>query len=319
MTKFLKLGLAALAVMLIGRAPAHASRLGSWIEPVLYVSTLSAGNVQAQSIQAQSIAPVSQFTLPAVTTATLASTSYGAGMEFRLFDAAGNFLAICITTGTNPGAAVLVSDLVTQCGGSTFSQPTLGTLSSFEALSAAGGGGGAVTLTSSTVTGNVGSSGNGASIVNTGSTIIGSTIAPVSAAVLADFLAATTSVANLPCGTSLAGTLAGVTLAPGVYCFAGAASLTGTLTLNGSANGVYVFKIGAGLTTNNFIVLKSGGTQSKNVAWFSAAATTMTDSTMVGDIFSGAAITQTRGSTAGRELATAGVTLTNASSTNLNQ
>src|SRR3954471_20143696 len=44
--------------------------------------------------------------------------------------------------------------------------------------------------------------------------------------------------------TVLSGTLAGVTLAPGSYCFPAAAALTGTLTLNGPSNGIWSLKIG---------------------------------------------------------------------------
>lgn len=37
---------------------------------------------------------------------------------------------------------------------------------------------------------------------------------------------------------------AGVTLAPGAYCFDAAATLTGALTLDGPATGIWTFKIG---------------------------------------------------------------------------
>src|ERR1700680_196436 len=54
------------------------------------------------------------------------------------------------------------------------------------------------------------------------------------------------------CGTNLTGQdLGGLTLTPGVYCFATSAQLTGTLTLNaqGNANAQFVFQIGSTLTT----------------------------------------------------------------------
>src|SRR5450759_671629 len=93
----------------------------------------------------------------------------------------------------------------------------LGSAANFAVLSAAPGGGGAVTLTNSTVNGDVGSSGHKASVVLTNSTITGAVIAPVSAKVLKDFNSAYDAFAAIPCDTVLTGTLAGQTLTPGVY------------------------------------------------------------------------------------------------------
>src|SRR5581483_3855298 len=56
----------------------------------------------------------------------------------------------------------------------------LGSASNFAVLSAAPGGGGAVTCTDGTITGDVGSSGVAASVVETGCTINGAIVAPVS-------------------------------------------------------------------------------------------------------------------------------------------
>jgi hypothetical protein len=115
------------------------------------------------------------------------------------------------------------------------------------------------------------------------------------------FLAAYAALAPQPgdvC-TTLTGTLAGVTLAPGVYCFDAAATLTGVLTLNGPPNGTWVFKIGTSgtgaLTGTNFSVVMAGGGDSCNVTWWVAQAATMTDSHFLGSILAGAAITLTRG------------------------
>jgi Ice-binding-like len=197
------------------------------------------------------------------------------------------------------------------------SNPGLGSASSFAVLSAAPGGGGAVTCTGGTITGDVGSSGSAASVVQTGCTINGAVIAPVSTAVVADFNSAYNALAATPCGQTLTGTLAGVTLKPGVYCFAAAATLTGTLTLQGPSNGVWLFKIGSGtpptgaLTGTNFSVVMAGGaTAPCNVNWWVAQAATMTDSQFVGTILAGAAITLTRGTFSGNALATAAVTIT---------
>ena len=197
--------------------------------------------------------------------------------------------------------------------------PTLGSAANFAVLSAAPGGGGAVTCTGGTITGNVGSSGPMASVVQTGCTITGAITAPVSAQVLTDFNSAYDALAAISCGQTLTGTLAGVTLAPGVYCFSAAATLTGTLTLAGPANAIWTFKIGSGtpptgaLTGTSLSVVMAGGGLPCNVNWWVAQAATMTDSQFVGTILAGAAITLTRGTFSGNALAKAGVTITGTS------
>jgi len=114
--------------------------------------------------------------------------------------------------------------------------------------------------------------------------------------------------------TTLTGTLAGVTLSPGVYCFDAAATLTGVLTLNGPSDGIWIFKIGASgtgaLTGTSFSVDMAGGGQASNVTWWVAQAVTMTDSRFIGTILGGAAITLTRGSFDGYAWSKADVTIT---------
>ena len=187
--------------------------------------------------------------------------------------------------------------------------PNLGSAANFAVLSAAPNGGGAVTCTDGTITGNVGSSGARASVVQTSCPITGTIIAPVSTQVVADFNTAYDAYGPIPCGTVLTGTLDGVTLAPGVYCFDAAATLTGTLTLTGS--GPWIFKIGTSgtgaLTGTNFTVVTSNPC---NVNWWVADAATMTTSYFAGTILAGAAITLTGGTFAGNALAKAGVTIT---------
>jgi len=113
-----------------------------------------------------------------------------------------------------------------------------------------------------------------------------------------DFLGQYAALATAPCDVVLTGTLDGVTLAPGTYCFDAAAALTGTLTLKGPSNGVWLFKIGTSgtgaLTGTNFSVVMVGG-QPCNVTWWVAQAATLTDSHFIGSILAGAAITLTRG------------------------
>jgi hypothetical protein len=195
--------------------------------------------------------------------------------------------------------------------------PGLGSAASFAVLSAAPVPVAAVTCTDSTITGDVGSTGQPASVTQTSCTINGAVIAPVSASVLTDFNAAYDAYGSIACDQTLTGTLAGVTLTPGVYCFAAAATLTGTLTLKGPANGTWIFEIGTSgtgaLTGTNFSVVMAGGGTPCNVNWWVAEAATMTTSNFVGTILAGAAITITGGTFTGDALAKAAVTLTGTS------
>lgn len=191
--------------------------------------------------------------------------------------------------------------------------PGLSSASSFAILSAAPGGGGAVTCTNGTITGDIGSSGLAASVVQTSCAVTGAIIAPVSAQVVADFNSAYSAYTAIPCDQTLSGTLAGTALAPGVYCFPAAATLTGMLTLDGPATATWIFKIGTGgtgaLTGTAFSVVMAGGGTPCNVNWWVAQAATMTDSQFAGTILAGAAITLTRGTFTGNALASAAVTV----------
>ena len=199
------------------------------------------------------------------------------------------------------------------------SAPSLGAAADFAVLSAAPGGLGAVTCTDSTISGNVGSSGLPASVVQTSCAIAGAIVAPVSDGVLTAFNGAYDALAGQSCDTFLTGTLAGVTLTPGVYCFDAAATLTGTLTLSGGVNDTWLFKVGTSgtgaLTGTNFSVVMADGASACNVTWWVAEAATMTTSSFLGTILAGAAITGTGVAPTspfeGRALAKAGVTLTN--------
>jgi hypothetical protein len=126
--------------------------------------------------------------------------------------------------------------------------------------------------------------------------------------------AAYTSLASIPCGTVLTGTLAGQTLAPGVYCFTAGATLTGTLTLNGPPGGVWLFKVGTGgvgaLTATNLSVVMAGGAKACNVTWWVEDAATTTDSSFRGSIFAGGNLTMTRGNTTGNGWSRGDVTIT---------
>jgi hypothetical protein len=207
-------------------------------------------------------------------------------------------------------SAMLVGVWPMAAQAATATAPSLGSAARFAVLSAAPGHGGAVTCTDGTITGDVGSSGLRASVVQTSCPITGSIIAPVSAKVVADFNRAYAAYTTIPCGTTFAApTLGSTTLASGVYCFPAALTLTGTLTLTGS--GPWIFKIGTGgtgaLTGTNLTVVTSNPC---NVFWWVAQAATMTDSTFAGTILAGAAITLTRGTFHGNALSKAGVTIT---------
>jgi hypothetical protein len=121
--------------------------------------------------------------------------------------------------------------------------------------------------------------------------------------------------------TTLTGTLSGMTLAPGTYCFPAAAALTGVLTLDGPPTAIWTFKIGStiatppalptgALTGTNFSVVMAGGGQACNVTWWVAEAATLTDSNLKGTLLAGAATTLTRGTLLGSDFAQAGATIT---------
>lgn len=120
------------------------------------------------------------------------------------------------------------------------------------------------------------------------------------------------------CDWTLTGVdLGGLTLQPGVYCFATSAQLTGTLTLNGlgNAGAVWVFQIGSTLTTAsgssvNFI--NSG--RSCGAFWqVGSSATFGTTTSFAGNVLALASITMNNGATSNGGLfaRTAAVTLDN--------
>ncbi len=217
-------------------------------------------------------------------------------------------------------AVLMISVLgLSVLGLSAQAAPLLGTAESFAVL-----GGPAVTLTNSTVSGDVGVA-LSAAFTNTESTIAGNIHAGdvVAAQAYNDFLSASDALAAKQCDVVLTGTLAGQTLAPGVYCFDAAATLTGQLILAGPADGIWIFKIGTlgtgALTGTNFSVVMEGGGLPCNVYWWVAEAATMTDSNFQGTILAGTAITITRGTFNGDALAQAAVTMTGATITGCEQ
>jgi cysteine-rich repeat protein len=177
--------------------------------------------------------------------------------------------------------------------------------------------GSAVTCTDSTVTGDVGVDVPTGGITQTSCTVTGTVFPagdPAAQAAYDDFLDAYTTLNSTTCDETLTGTLAGVTLTPGVYCV-DAVAKTGTLTLDaeGDANAQFIFLVDGALTGTNFNVEVINGGDLCNVYWQTDGATTLTTSDVVGTVLSGAAITVTGGSFEGGLLATDAATLTTSS------
>jgi uncharacterized protein YjdB len=133
---------------------------------------------------------------------------------------------------------------------------------------------------------------------------------------LADLDLAITDANSRACTTSFAGgvDLGGLTLPPGVYCYAGSISITGTLFLNGP--GVYIFRSALTLnTTANSIVALIGGATADNVTWVPVGATTLGANSVFKGSILGRSAAITAGDNAsllnGRVLSTAAVTLSN--------
>lgn len=218
------------------------------------------------------------------------------------------------------GLAALVSLAYAAPGGAQAVAPPLGTAGSFTVLGTNGiPTSGTVTCTTSTIDGDVGSTGN--SITDTGPcTITGNIDAPVAAGVVSDFNDAYDAVETLNPDANCDGVVptTSTTLPPGVYCSAAGTTIGAgvTITLDGDANDVWVFRIGTGGlgalagTGPNLQVVMGGTAQACNVYWWTAEGATMTDAVFAGNVLSGTAATMTDTTWEGRALATTDVTLT---------
>ncbi len=124
-----------------------------------------------------------------------------------------------------------------------------------------------------------------------------------------DLTVAYNSAAGQACGTVLTGTdLGGLTLIPGVYCFASSAQLTGTLTLDaqGNPDAVFIFQIGSTLTTasGSQVQVINGGSGCRVFWQVGSSATLGTATALEGNILALTSITLTTGaSVSGRVLA----------------
>lgn len=196
--------------------------------------------------------------------------------------------------------------------------PPLGTAGSYTILGTNGiPTSGTVTCTTSTIDGDVGTTGN--SITNTGPcTITGDIDAPVLAAAVSDFEDAFDAVETLNpvCDGTVPTTT--TTLPPGVYCSTAGTTIGAgvTITLDGDADDVWVFRIGTGGlgaltgTGPNLQIVMGGTADACNVYWSTAESASMTDATFSGNVLSGAATTMTDTVWEGRALATTDVTVT---------
>jgi uncharacterized protein YjdB len=133
---------------------------------------------------------------------------------------------------------------------------------------------------------------------------------------LADLQTAITDANSRTCDVDFAGgiDLGGATLAPGVYCYAGAISITGTLTLSGP--GVYIFRSATTLnSTANSIVQLLNGADANDVTWVPVGPTTLgANSVFKGSLLGRAAAITVGDNTTllnGRVLSGAAVTLKN--------
>ncbi|MFA6505135.1 MAG: ice-binding family protein, partial [Treponemataceae bacterium] len=109
-----------------------------------------------------------------------------------------------------------------------------------------------------------------------------------------------------------AGTVGGLTFAPGLYHWGSSVNVTTNITLNGGANDVWIFQMSGNLIVSSAVnVIMSGGAQAKNVFWQVAGYATLgTGSHIEGNILSQTqVIMETGASLKGRALAQTQVTL----------
>jgi len=195
---------------------------------------------------------------------------------------------------------------------SAVAQTYLGTNQPFAVMGAT-----AVTcVVSSTVTGDLGISPNGAASI-TGypvppCNVTGTIHAADGVALTAqtDLVTAYNTLSSLPCTANLTGQDLGTVgvLVPGVYCFSTSAQLTGALVLDagGDPNAAFVFKIGSTLTTAaaSSVSVINGGSAC-GVSWrIGSSATLGTTTALLGNIVALSSITGNTGSSVtGRALA----------------
>ena len=188
--------------------------------------------------------------------------------------------------------------------------PSLGSAQSFAVL----GGSTVTNAGASAVTGDLGVSPGTAVTGFPPGTLTGTLHAGDAVALQAqsDLTTAYNALTGAVCTTVLTGMdLGGLTLTPGVYCFAASAPLNGVLTLDaqGNSNAVFIFQIGSTLlpAIGSSVAMINGG-QAGNVFWqVGSSATLAAGSAFKGNIIALASITLGAGSSvSGRALARTG-------------
>jgi len=109
-----------------------------------------------------------------------------------------------------------------------------------------------------------------------------------------------------------AGTIGGLTFAPGLYRWGSSVNVTTSITINGATNDVWIFQISGDLIVSSAVnIILSGGAQAKNIFWQVAGYAQLgTTSHFEGTILCQTAITlQTGASMNGRALAQTQVAL----------
>ena len=103
------------------------------------------------------------------------------------------------------------------------------------------------------------------------------TPATMTAAILDMQNAYTDGMSRAPGATELgAGSIGGLTLAPGVYKWSSNVTIPSNLTLSGGANDVWLFQIAQNLTVSSGVnIVLTGGAQASNVFWVVAGQTTI--------------------------------------------
>ncbi|MBP8295904.1 MAG: IPTL-CTERM sorting domain-containing protein [Burkholderiales bacterium] len=222
------------------------------------------------------------------------STTESRRFASRIMEAGSKFLRSfpALLAGAGLAAVVLGS-------APALAQTYLGTAKPYAVLA-----GSAVTCTTTaTVTGDLGISPNNASSI-TGPCIINgvTNVAAAAAGAKTDLVTAYDSLAGQACNNNLTGQdLGGLTLPPGVYCFADSAQLTGTLTLDaeGNPDAVFIFQIGSTLTTasNAAVSVINGGVATGcGISWqIGSSATLGTGTDFEGNIVALSTITLNTG------------------------
>ena len=210
-----------------------------------------------------------------------------------------------VLAGLLTGAGCSNSDDVTGGGGGTGLPVTLGAASSFGVLAGASVTNSGATTVNADLGIWAGNTLTGAPTVM-GTTHLGD---PTAQSAQGALTAAYNDAAGRAAGSTIAGDLGGMTLAPGVYKSTSTLQITSanvTLDAGGDSSGVYIFQIASSLTVDvGRQVILSGGAQPSNIFWqVGSSATLNSNSNVSGNILALTTISLGTGATLnGRALA----------------